>query len=143
MIRCNGAKLYTTVGLTFGVAGRTELSMASTPQKSVRDDRVGYVLDALANPDRRHLLETLSDISEDGISVDALLRRATGDSGSGIDERFATAARYVHLPMLADLGVIDYHPSEERVAHRRARVVDVLVTAARAFGGDEAEVGGR
>ena len=115
-----------------------------------RDDRVEYVLDAVANPDRRRLLETLSDLSDEWVAVDALLRSAA-ESEDSVDGRFATTARNVHLPMLADLGVIDYRPEEGRVAHRRARVVDVLVTAARAFDRDakpgaravEAELGGR
>ena len=98
-----------------------------------RDDRVGYLLDVVTNPDRRRLLEALSELPDEWIAVDALLRRAA-DSEDAPDGQFATAARYIHLPMLADLGVIDYRPDEGRVAHRRARVVDVLVTAARAFG---------
>ncbi|MFB6130863.1 MAG: hypothetical protein ABEJ28_08595 [Salinigranum sp.] len=109
--------------------------MALPSQNALRDDRVDYVFDAVADPDRRRLLEALSELPDEWIPVDALVRRATGE----VDDRFAAAARYVHLPMLADLGVIDYRPTEDRVTHRRARVVDVLVTAARAFRDREEE----
>jgi hypothetical protein len=102
-----------------------------------RDDRVEYVLDAVADPERQRLLETLSGLSEKWISVDGLIRRTRDCADGRADERFATAVRYVHLPMLANLGVVDYRPDEDRVAHRRARVADVLVTAVRAFAARE------
>ncbi len=95
------------------------------------------MVDALAHPRRRNVLEALSDLSADPVDFDTLVDRVsrleTGEGRTDPDRRqIATSLHHIHLPKLADIGVIVYDSRRRRVSHQRTRVADVLAVASRA-----------
>jgi hypothetical protein len=87
----------------------------------IRDDGDGRTFDRryelLSHPTRRALLRTLRENGSTTIDaaaadlVDAGERGPAADGGSVDSERLTVSLYHVHLPKMADSGVIDYEPA--------------------------------
>lgn len=96
--------------------------------------------DLLGSSRRRYVLYYLTDLSDEPaeVAVDVLAEHVAACEavpGRDADEetvaRVRTALRHVHLPKLADAGVVDYDPGERTVTLRGTAGLDPLLDAAR------------
>ena len=92
----------------------------------------------LGNPRRRVVLAHLQRRADETVDVDevidAVAARERPDPGPGTHrERVAIDLHHVHLPKLADAGVIEYDPMERTLRYRGRRGLDLLLAASRAI----------
>lgn len=78
----------------------------STRHRVLADERRRTACDVLA--EREHEVE-LSDLA------DAVAGREASDSAPASPERVGATLHHVHLPLLDDVGAVDYEPSTNRV----------------------------
>jgi hypothetical protein len=101
-----------------------------SPRAPGGDTRVEEVRKVLTDARLREVLDALS-ATDDRVGLDALterLRRRGHDR-----EDLAARLHHVHLPRLADVGVIAYDAAEGRIEHQEWRVADVLSVAGEAL----------
>ncbi len=87
--------------------------------------RSGELFELLAHPRRRAILAAFGDRS-DVVSVEALAKRVVAiEEGQATDAVSSTAAtrahvelRHVHLPAMADVGLVEYDHANDRVRPR-------------------------
>lgn len=85
------------------------------------------VLALLADRRRRRVLDYLRDHGAGSASLEELVSHLAGDDGSPARERLGLSLRHVHLPKLAEAGVLDYDREAGRVRYRpEERVERVL-----------------
>ncbi|PSQ15272.1 hypothetical protein BRD00_14955 [Halobacteriales archaeon QS_8_69_26] len=109
-------------------ACRTDTSDAST------ETGPDELHDALANARRRRLLSYLMARSDEAIPFDEVVdavcgREWPGDGAATHRERVAVDLHHVHLPMLADLGVVTLDPAAETVEYERCPPLETLLAA--------------
>ncbi|WP_245549728.1 winged helix-turn-helix domain-containing protein [Natronococcus occultus] len=82
------------------------------------------VLRVLANARRREIVSVLEALDDNWITVDELARAVstTGDEWRG-------ELHHVHLPMLRDLGIVDYDRHGETVRYYRCDLVSSVLEA--------------
>lgn len=95
------------------------------------DARVEQVAKVLTDARLRAVLDALSSM-DDRVHVDALAERLRA-RGHG-DDDLAARLHHVHLPRLADIGVIAYDAAENCIEHQEWRVADLLSVAGAALG---------
>ncbi|WP_129113129.1 DUF7344 domain-containing protein [Halegenticoccus tardaugens] len=110
--------------------------MVTNKQRPRNGKRVDTMINALAHPRRRSVLEALSDLSDDPVDFETIVDRvqwleATDESDAN-RRQIARSLHHVHLPKLADIGVIVYDSERRQITHQRTRVADVLAVASRA-----------
>ncbi|MFC4357677.1 hypothetical protein ACFO0N_06905 [Halobium salinum] len=96
------------------------------------DARVDQVAKVLTDARLREVLDALSSM-DDRVHLDALAERLRARGHDDCDD-VAARLHHVHLPRLADIGVIAYDAAENRVEHQEWRVADVLSVAGAALG---------
>lgn len=80
---------------------------------------------ALSNEERRIVLDTLEDTAS--ISLDALATEvATRKSDSRPDERVRISLVHQHLPLLADLGVLEFDEESKRITSIESVLEELL-----------------
>lgn len=72
--------------------------------------RVDAVLSALAHARRRTVLSLLADAGTEGLELADLAARVAADSSEETPRVAETGLRHVHLPVLADAGLVEYDP---------------------------------
>jgi hypothetical protein len=83
-------------------------------------------LDLLSDADRRHVLECLSPASEP-TELPALVDCVVARHGASADaERVLLRLHHVHLPRLADAGVLSYEAANGLVRGRADRIAALL-----------------
>lgn len=97
----------------------------------------------LANDRRRYLLSYLSTEATDPVSKDELrdviAERERPDPGPAAHRvRISIDLHHIHLPKLADAGVIEYDPVAETVSYKGSDRLESLLATSTAIG-DESE----
>ena len=93
------------------------------------------VFSVLASGCRRRTLQYLRRTTAESVPIAALVDHLTGidhpSTGSPDDHRelFEAELRHIHLPKLADLGLIDYDPDSGRVSYLADERVERLLDA--------------
>ena len=103
---------------------------------------VDSLLQLLGNRRRRTLLAFLARRAEETVGVDdvvdALVARERPEPGPGTHrERVAIDLHHVHIPKLAEAGVVEYDPLEGTLRYRDRDGVELLLAAARTVAGEE------
>ncbi|WP_255151118.1 DUF7344 domain-containing protein [Halorarius halobius] len=100
-------------------------SEPTSPTDAIEDPDVDRILRVLADGTRRRLLRYLARTGDDVVPVEELCGVVAGDDAS---RRAARASlRHVHLPMLADAGIVDVDWDREAVRyHGRERPEAIL-----------------
>jgi len=96
----------------------SEPSPQIDPDASVDTDEL---FDLLSNARRRRVLAVLHRADGDAATLEELAERVVApnaDDGSGDREAAAISLHHVHLPKLADCGVIEYDARNETVRYR-------------------------
>ncbi|WP_436344988.1 DUF7344 domain-containing protein [Natronorubrum sp. FCH18a] len=93
--------------------------------------RIDTSFDVLRNPSRRalcrYVMRTEADTVTPGTLVDYIADRAPDTADRDLERRnLATELRHVHLPKLADTGLIEYDRRDEVVRVDRSAVADRL-----------------
>lgn len=96
--------------------------------------RLDRLYRSLASTRRRLLLSHLTTRSGEPVSVeelvDVVVEREQPDPGlASHRERVVTDIHHVHLPRLADVGVIDYDPVDGTVLYEASERVESLLAA--------------
>lgn len=84
----------------------------------------------LADERRRVLVGVLAEqsspvtLSEVATTLGARLKRRHGETDA--HRTLEVRLHHVHLPLLADVGVVDYDPAENRVEPRQSRLGELL-----------------
>lgn len=93
------------------------------------DPTLDETLRLLSHPYRRQTVQVLRDTGADAVAFDALLdalvREAPTDRPRR--DRIVLELHHMHLPMLADHGIIDYDPDTEFVRYRADRQVEAVM----------------
>lgn len=106
--------------------------MAVQGHSSADRNRVQRVQEVLGNPQRRSVLQELASLAGDEVSFETLADRVAQREPLDRD-RVASDLHHIHLPKLADLGVITYDVNSQRITHHTCRVADVLALASEAL----------
>lgn len=99
--------------------------MAAQGTPSTDCGRVQHVRDVLGHPRRRGLLDELASLGSEHVRFETLVDRVVSRGPSDRDA-VASDLHHVHLPKLAELGVISYDTERRHVTHHTCRVADVL-----------------
>lgn len=94
--------------------------------------RVQRVQEVLADPHRRNVLRELAALAGEDVRFERLVERIA-QYESEDSERIASDLHHIHLPKLANLGVITYDPATRHITHHTCRVADVLSLASEAL----------
>lgn len=94
--------------------------------------RIDRVRDVLSDPRRRLVLQELADHPTENIDFETLVGRMC-ESNPTTRTQLASDLHHIHLPKLADLGVITYDTERRYITHRTCRVADVLALAGEAL----------
>lgn len=87
---------------------------------------LGEQLDLLAAVDRRYVLECLSS-GPQPMGLQPLVDCVVGCHGEAVDAgRVRLRLHHVHLPRLADAGVLDYEPDDQLVVSHPERIDAML-----------------
>ncbi|WP_455550171.1 DUF7344 domain-containing protein, partial [Halorubrum lacusprofundi] len=91
-------------------------------QSNTKCDPTERMLAVLADQQRRRILQHLETSFDDRVSVSRLARAVaemstTTKTGDKV-ERAAIRLRHVHLPKLAEAGLVDYDPNSRSVLYR-------------------------
>jgi hypothetical protein len=90
------------------------------------------VQEVLGNPHRRSVLQELAALAGEEVSFETLADRVAQRESLDRD-RVASDLHHIHLPKLADLGVITYNANTQHITHHTCRVADVLALASEAL----------
>ncbi|GAA0250143.1 ArsR family transcriptional regulator [Haladaptatus pallidirubidus] len=90
------------------------------------------LFDLIADPQRRRILIYLIDNADHPVPLEALLEELMSDES--IDsaysrERLLIRLRHIHLPKLADYGVIEYNTSLQLISYTEHPRVEALIHA--------------
>ncbi|EJN58736.1 hypothetical protein HSB1_32140 [Halogranum salarium B-1] len=88
--------------------------------------------DVLGDPRRRRVLRELADLPTEQVDFETLADRVAQTAPTD-RERLASDLHHIHLPKLADLGVITYDAKHRTITHHTCRVADVLALASEAL----------
>jgi hypothetical protein len=108
--------------------------MAAQGYTGTNRDRIQRVRDVLGDPRRRSALQELSTLADDEVNFETLVDRLAAREAVDRD-RLAGNLHHIHLPKLADLGVITYDAETREITHHTCRVADVLALASEALEG--------
>lgn len=83
---------------------------------------IDAILELLSHRERRKVLEYLVQTTADTVQVEELLEYLAEDEadrtgGSPSRARFETSLYHLHLPKLADAGIVDYDPRTQQVRY--------------------------
>lgn len=108
--------------------------MAVTDQATTRPDQALEQLgEVLAHPRRQRTLDALDALDGDRIALDDLAEAvAAREFDDGTVHRVANALHHVHLPKLAESGVLAYDTGDRTVEPDRDRIGGLRAAAARA-----------
>lgn len=110
--------------------------MAATNSATTRSDHaLGCLGQVLSDPRRQRTLDALGASSADRLDfetvVDAVATREFEDDASHRD-RVANALHHVHLPILAELDLLDYDRANREIVPDRDRIDALRRAASRA-----------
>ncbi|WP_139246539.1 DUF7344 domain-containing protein [Halogranum amylolyticum] len=88
--------------------------------------------EVLSDPRRRSILQELAALADEEVSFETLVDRVAKQEPVDRD-RLASDLHHIHLPKLADLGVITYDAQSRNITHHTCRVADVLALASEAL----------
>jgi uncharacterized protein YqfB (UPF0267 family) len=108
--------------------------MAAQGYSGTNRNRVQRVQDVLGDPRRRSVLQELAALSTEEVSFETLADRVAQRDAMDRD-RIVHDLHHIHLPKLADLGVITYDAENRHITHHTCRVADVLALASEALEG--------
>jgi hypothetical protein len=108
--------------------------MAAQGYSGTNRDRIKRVQDVLGDPRRRSVLQELSALADEDVDFETLVDRVA-QREPGERDRLASDLHHIHLPKLADLGVITYDAKRRDITHHTCRVADVLALASEALEG--------
>ncbi|WP_129112715.1 DUF7344 domain-containing protein [Halegenticoccus tardaugens] len=112
--------------------------MAAPKRQLAEDGGRESLARVLADRRRQHVVEALDSLDDDvslGTLVDDIRARETREAdGRAVDRQtVALSLHHVHLPKLADAGVLAYDLKRKRVTRDRQRVSDLLRMAEDAY----------
>ncbi|MFU8868346.1 ArsR family transcriptional regulator [Natronococcus sp.] len=87
------------------------------------------VLRALASTRRREIVSVLEAFDENWITVDELARAVSAAGDETGDDEWIGELHHVHLPMLRDVGLVDYDRHGETVRYYRCDLVSSVLEA--------------
>ena len=90
---------------------------------------VNDLLRILADPRRREIVSALETYEDNWTDVDTLHGSLLTTSGKTNSSNWETEIRHVHLPMLEDVGLIDYDGYSETIRYYRCDLVSDLLDA--------------
>lgn len=112
--------------------------MAGEPPDHERRVPVDSLFDALSDHRRRAVMRCLMRRTDRPVDVETLDVRLCRDAGVDPGE-FEASLRHVHLPKLADVGIVAYDDADGTVRYRTNPAVESLLITASAAG-DEGSV---
>jgi hypothetical protein len=74
------------------------------------DATLNALFDVLADNERRALLEAFLDRDDDDWTLEGAVATLAADSESETDDHLGLRLHHVHLPKLADAGLLEYDP---------------------------------
>jgi len=103
-------------------------------QSNTKCDPTERMLAVLADQQRRRILQHLETSFDDRVSVSRLARAVaemstTTKTGDKV-ERAAIRLRHVHLPKLAEAGLVDYDPNSRSVRYRQCADAEAVLQIA-------------
>lgn len=116
---------------------RSTLDSGDEGRSEAEDHRLDEVLQLLASERRRTALSALRDRRGEPVPVDLLVdlvaeRERPPPGPASHRELVEIDLHHVHLPRLADAGVIAYDPVEETVRYEEAELLESLLAVANA-----------
>ncbi len=110
--------------------------MAVENQSAIRSGRIRTVSEVLTDERRIRALEALSEVSTSEVSLEALVdvvyAKECDEYGTADREAIETSLHHVHVPKLADAGIVTYDAHEHIVAHQTGRVADLIAATRKA-----------
>ena len=116
--------------------------MNGGPNGEAADGGLDAVFSAFAHERRRVILRTLSRGEPNAVDLDTLVAAVCERAGSPNEtaeddrRRVRVTLRHVHLPKLADSGLVEYDAEAGRVRARSGTVERRLLSAADAYAAD-------
>lgn len=110
--------------------------MAVENQPATRSGRIRTVSEVLTDERRIRTLEALSEVPTSEVSLETLVdvvhAEECDEYGTADREAIETSLHHVHVPKLADAGIVVYDASERVVAHQTGRVADLIAATQKA-----------
>lgn len=100
----------------------------SGDRPSVRhDEELDELLRILANPIRREIVQQLSNEKDDVVTIEGL-RGALGDGNDGrvAGDEVISALYHIHLPMLANTGIVDVDWKRKTIRYHAGHRIEAL-----------------
>ncbi|WP_266082864.1 DUF7344 domain-containing protein [Haladaptatus caseinilyticus] len=107
--------------------------MGFSPEDTDEQRSLDEIFTLLANTQRRHILTHLIETADQPVPLEALVEYLQTHTDTN-PEKLQTRLHHLHLPKLADYGVIEYNSSLQLISYTEHPRLEALLQAGQSLG---------